>query len=66
MQTVLGITPLEPGYKKVRFAPNLIGLKRVEGTVPTPYGEIHVVSELVNGKIRSKIRVPVGIQIVKA
>ena len=65
-QTVLGITAVEPGYKKVAIAPNLIGLTRVEGRVPTPYGEIYVLHELVDGEICSKIQAPEEIEIVKA
>lgn len=39
---ILGITPLEEGYKKVLFKPHLAGLRFAKGTVPTPYGLIHV------------------------
>ena len=65
-QAVLGITAIEPGYKKVAISPNLIGLNRVEGSVPTPYGEIYVLHELVDGKICSKIQAPKEIEIIKA
>lgn len=64
-QTVLGITAIEPGYKKVKISPNLIGLNWVEGSVPTPYGEIYVLHELVDGKICSKIQAPKEIEILK-
>lgn len=39
---ILGITPLEAGYKKVLFKPHLSGLEWAKGTVPTPYGNIEV------------------------
>ena len=40
--TVLGVRPAEPGFKSVRIAPNLGPLRRVEGRVPHPRGEIVV------------------------
>lgn len=39
---ILGITPLEAGYKKVLFKPHLAGLAWAKGAVPTPYGNITV------------------------
>ncbi len=36
----LGVKPLEPGYKEFSITPDLGGLKWMEGTVPTPNGEI--------------------------
>lgn len=38
---ILGIRPVEAGFRKFRFSPNLCGLNHVEGTVPTPYGNIY-------------------------
>ncbi len=65
-QYVLGITPLEPGFKKVRITPNLGDLKWAEGTFPTPKGIIEVSHvKLKNGKIKSTIKVPKGIMVVK-
>lgn len=64
-QTVLGITAVEAGYKKVMLTPNLIGLTEVEGSVPTPYGEIYVKHTLVNGEIKTEIKAPKEIEIVK-
>lgn len=39
---VLGVTPLAPGFAKVRVAPQLGPLRRVEGTVPTAKGPVRV------------------------
>lgn len=39
---VLGITPLEPGCRTVRFAPHLSGLDWANGTYPTPFGDITI------------------------
>ncbi len=36
----LGVRPLKPGYEEFSITPNLGGLKWMEGTVPTPDGEI--------------------------
>ena len=39
---VLGVTPLEPGFKKISIRPQLGGLKYVKGTVPTVAGPVTV------------------------
>ena len=39
---VLGITPAEPGYGRVRVAPRLGRLREAAGSVPTPHGYIEV------------------------
>lgn len=38
----LGVKPVKEGYKEFAIAPVLGGLKWMEGTVPTPNGNIHV------------------------
>lgn len=38
----LGIQPVKAGYSEFSITPNLGGLKWMEGTVPTPNGEIHL------------------------
>jgi hypothetical protein len=42
MTTVLGVLPVEPGFKKARIAPYCAGLDWAEGSVPTPHGPIAV------------------------
>jgi len=37
---ILGVTPLEPGFRRVSIHPQLGGLKRVQATVPTVAGPI--------------------------
>lgn len=65
-QYVLGITPLEPGCKAVRIAPKLGDLRFVEGTYPTPYGNIHVIHKYnTRGEIVSKIEAPEEIRIIR-
>lgn len=60
---VLGVIPLEPGYKKIRLCPDLGNLEWAKGSVPTPYGLISVECRRENGEIKTKIDVPEGITI---
>lgn len=46
---VLGVKPTKPGYAEYEVAPNLGGLKKVSGSVPTPDGDIAV--EIEDGHI---------------
>lgn len=63
---VLGIKVLEKGAKRIAVRPNLGDLDFVEGTYPTPYGVLSVKHErLANGKIKSTIKAPKGVKIVK-
>ena len=39
---VLGVTPLEPGFEKIRVRPQVGSLKYVSGTVPTAKGPVQV------------------------
>jgi hypothetical protein len=62
---ILGIEPVEPGFKEVRIKPNLGDLKWAKGTFPTPYGIITVSHEkLPNGKIKTKYVLPKGVSVV--
>jgi hypothetical protein len=62
---VLGIRPVEPGWRAVEIAPQASGLEWAEGTVPTPLGEISVKWRLVGGQPKVEYRVPDGIKVVK-
>lgn len=62
---VLGVKVLEPGCKTVRIRPNLGDLEWVEGTFPTPYGEIKISHKNVNGKVESEIDAPEEVRIVR-
>jgi hypothetical protein len=63
---VLGISPLEPGFKKVLVKPNLGYLEWAEGTYPTPWGEIYVRHEKnEKGEIESEVRAPSQVEIVQ-
>lgn len=63
-QNVLGVKPLEPGFKRVRIAPRLGRLKWAEGTYPTPFGPIKVRhTKKPDGTIDSKIDAPAGVEV---
>ena len=63
---VLGVTPVEPGCKVVRIAPKLGNLRFVEGTYPTPYGNIHVIHKYnTKGEIVSKIEAPAEVKVLR-
>ncbi len=65
-QQVLGVRPLEPGFRQVRIAPQLGGLKWAEGTYPTPHGPIRVRHERrADGSVHSKVEAPRGVTVVK-
>ena len=60
---ILGIEVLEPGCRKLRIAPNLCDLSWVEGSYPTPYGEIEMKHVRLPQGIRTVIRVPEGVEV---
>jgi hypothetical protein len=63
-QNVLGVKPLEPGFKRVTIVPQLGNLKWAEGTYPTPLGPIRVRHErTADGSIKSEIDVPEGVKV---
>lgn len=62
---VLGIQVVEPGCRVVRIEPHLGDLAWVEGTFPTPYGEIKVRHEKgEDGEVRSHVNAPDEITIL--
>ena len=63
---VLGIEPVEPGFKAVRIDPHLGDLEWAEGTFPTPYGLIEVRHwKNADGSVSSDVRLPRGVRQVK-
>ncbi|MBR5107254.1 MAG: alpha-L-rhamnosidase [Bacteroidales bacterium] len=63
---VLGIVPVEPGFKKVRIDPHLGDLEWAEGTFPTPYGLIEVRHQKnPDGSVSSAVKLPKGVKQVK-
>ncbi|MBE6570586.1 MAG: hypothetical protein E7658_10305 [Ruminococcaceae bacterium] len=55
-----GMELLEPGYRRVRFCPSLLGLEYAEVQIPTPYGRMEV--KLEKGK-EPVFAVPDGITV---
>ncbi len=58
---LLGVFAIEPGYKSIKVEPHLCGLSFVEGTIPTPYGDIWVRHENKKGQIETCLKCPEGI-----
>ncbi len=61
--TVLGIMPLKPGCKEIRFDPHLGDLDFARGEVPTPYGTIGVSCKRVGNRIEAEIDLPKGVKL---
>jgi len=57
---VLGVTPADPGFKKVLIRPELCDLKWARGTVPTPQGNVKVSWALIDNALRLEVSVPQG------
>ena len=58
---VLGVRPLEAGFRKVLVAPQVALLDWAEGAVPTPHGLIHITWRKTDDKIRLEVQVPCAI-----
>ena len=61
---VLGVTVLEPGCKKIEVKPNLGNLEWVQGSFPTPMGDVKIKHWKENNEVKSKVEAPVGIIVV--
>ena len=55
---IMGISPLEPGYKKALIEPQLCDLTWVEGKMPTPFGTIDVRAERQGGYLTLQVKLP--------
>jgi hypothetical protein len=55
---VLGVKPLEPGFKTFRLDPVVSVVDKVSGKVPTPYGDIVVDWKNENGKVSCNVAHP--------
>ena len=64
---IQSVEVLEPGCAKVKITPYLGDLEWVQGTFPPPKGLIKLKHEkLENGKIKSSITAPEGIEIIES
>jgi alpha-L-rhamnosidase len=63
---VLGVTPIQPGFRTVKIDPNLGDLQWARGTMPTPLGVIEVFHEVQgNGLVKTEIAAPDGVGLVE-
>lgn len=60
---LLGVIPVEEGYKTIKLNPHLYGLSSLEGAIPTRYGLIKVKHVLENGKVVTSIELPEGVKL---
>ena len=64
-QHVLGVEIVEPGYKVVKINPDLGDLEWVDGSVPTPFGDIKISHRKdAEGNVVSKVDAPVGVSVI--
>ena len=62
LATVLGVRPAEPGFRTVRIAPHFGPLRRAEGRIPHPRGDIVVRFERTeDGGLRGEVTLPEGL-----
>ena len=63
---ILGVRPLEPGWKLASFQPTACGLAWAEGRIPTPHGPIEASWRLVDGQPSADISLPDGVTLAKS
>lgn len=61
---VLGIKVLAPGCRILKVEPHLSDLEWVEGTFPTPLGDVFISHRKQNGKVITKVKSPKGIKVI--
>ncbi len=60
-RAILGVRPLEAGFRRFLVAPHLFGLGFVKGRVPTPRGNIMIDCRTENNRVILSIIVPCGL-----
>lgn len=60
---MLGVRVAEPGCRRLIIKPDLGGLSYARGSFPTPYGEVKISHEIINGEIISEIVAPEEVKI---
>jgi len=63
-EEIVGLSIIEPGYKKIKISPNLCGLKEIKAGISTPYGLVKVHVKDNDGKIERHIDAPCGVEVV--
>jgi len=62
-RTVAGLAPAEPGYRRVRVAPEPGGgLTWATASLDTPHGRVRVAWEIVDGEVRCDVTLPDGVE----
>ena len=65
MEKIGGIVILEPGCKKVKISPDLVGLNWIKISYPTPYGNIDISCNVIEGKKQMDVKAPKEIQVIQ-
>ena len=60
-EILLGVTPVEPGWKAICFDPLPIPGLDIHGMVPTPKGDIQISVVWKNGKPETSLTMPQGV-----
>lgn len=60
---VLGVEIIEAGCKKIKITPHLGDLQWVKGSYPTPYGNIEIYHQKINGVVETKVSAPKEVKI---
>jgi hypothetical protein len=60
----LGIKPIKPGFQQVALKP-ILGLSKLEGTIPTSYGNIRMKLEKSNDTYAAHLNIPGQIQVIE-
>ena len=55
---VLGVTPVAPGFRRLRIAPRVAGLQWAKGRFPTPHGDVEVAWIFTDGRFELMAGVP--------
>ncbi len=61
---VLGVTPLSPGFDRIRLAPVVAALGWARGRYPTPHGPIEINWHLDGPRFRLEVELPAGCEAV--
>jgi alpha-L-rhamnosidase len=61
LSLVCGVKPASPGFATVTIEPWLGPLKKVDGVVPHPKGEVHVIFEQDGNKLTGEVNLPAGV-----
>lgn len=61
---ILGVTPVAPGWKKIKFDPVMTKGEKACGTIPSPLGLIRVEWDWTGEEPTQKIEIPSGMEMV--